>query len=87
MHRLKKNKFKKVSILADVFPCYCLDIQQCGLVGFQMDKCVQHTKIMLNAFNSIQLLLQPLDMEFSAVSSITSMEAWLLCQAQVERFA
>lgn len=31
-----------------------------------MDKCVQRINIILNAFNSIQLLLQPLEVEFSA---------------------
>lgn len=52
-----------------------------------MDKCVEHTNIILNAFNSIQLLLQPLDVELSAVSPIMSMEVGLLCQAQLEGFA
>lgn len=52
-----------------------------------MDKGVQHINITLNASNSIQLLLQPLDVEFSAVSPIKSTKAWLLCQAQLERFA
>lgn len=48
---------------------------------------MQHINMILNAFNSIQLLLQSLDVEFSAVSPVMSTEAWLLCQAQLERFA
>lgn len=52
-----------------------------------MDKSVQHINIILNAFNSIQLLLQALDVEFCAVSPRMSIEAWLLCQARLERFA
>lgn len=48
---------------------------------------MEHTNIILNPFNSIQLLLQPLDVELSAVSPIMSMEVGLLCQAQLEGFA